>query len=144
MSSSKRPSTSSLRRFLTSRAYVPVAEIRRRFGIDDPDCICRVERGTEIMFVGLPEREAMKIQDLWVRGEIGLERSVEVRAPVVIGIYPMRIARYVVDGGSNGHHPLMAEAGHVADDGVALQAGGNHGGDQPALTPTPRSTAPTH
>ena len=37
------------------------------------------------MFVGLPEREAMKVQDLWLRGEIGLERSVEVHAPVVVG-----------------------------------------------------------
>jgi hypothetical protein len=102
MSSSKRPSTSSLRRFLTSRPYVPVAEIRRRFAIDDPDCMCRVERGDETMFLGLPQREAMKVQDLWLRGEIGLERSVEVRAPVVVGIYPMRIARYIVD--ANGQH----------------------------------------
>jgi hypothetical protein len=103
MSSSKRPSTSSLRRFLISRPYVPVAEIRRRFGIDDPDCMCRVERAGESMFVGLPEREAMKVQDLWLRGEIGLERSVEVRAPVAVGVYPMRLARYIVD--ANGQHP---------------------------------------
>jgi hypothetical protein len=80
-----------------------VAEIRRRFEIDDPDCMCRVERGGESMFVGLPEREAMKVQDLWLRGEIGLERSVEVHAPVVVGVYPMRIARYIVD--ANGQHP---------------------------------------
>jgi len=104
MSSSKRPSTSSLRRFLTSRPYVPVAEIRRRFGIDDPDCMCRVQRDSQSAFVGLPEREALKIQDLWSRGEIGLELSVEVRAPVVVGIYPMRIARYAMEAG-NGHQP---------------------------------------
>src|SRR5437870_7239177 len=98
MSSSKRPSTSSLRRFISSRPYVPVAEIRRRFEIDDQECMCSVERDGQIAFIGLPEREASKIQELWSREEIGLELSVEVRAPVVIGVYPMRIARYVTDG----------------------------------------------
>jgi hypothetical protein len=98
MSSSKRPSTSSLRRFISSRPYVPVAEIRRRFGLDDPDTISRIERDGEAAFVGLPDREALKLQDLWARGEVGLELSVEVHAPVVVGIYPMRIARYVIDG----------------------------------------------
>ena len=34
MSASKRPSTSSLRRFITSRPYVTVAELRRRFGLE--------------------------------------------------------------------------------------------------------------
>lgn len=132
MSSSKRPSTSSLRRFLTSRPYVPVAEIRRRFGIDDPDCMCRVERDGQSAYVGLPEREALKIQDLWSRGEIGLELSVEVRAPVVVGIFPMRIARYVVDAASghqsNGHlasgphpevQPLPAARGGIANQSSA-------------------------
>lgn len=104
MSSSKRPSTSSLRRFITSRPYVPVAEIRRRFGLDDPDCICSIARNGTIAFVGLPEREALKLQDLWSRDEIGVELSVEVRAPVVVGVYPMRIARYVMEGNGNGFH----------------------------------------
>jgi hypothetical protein len=82
--------------------------MRRRFGIDDPDCMCRLERGDEVAFVGLPEREALKVEELWNRHEIGLEMSVEVRAPVVVGIYPMRIARYVMDAGlgqhGNGHY----------------------------------------
>jgi hypothetical protein len=140
MSSSKRPSTSSLRRFITSRPYVPVAEIRRRFGIDDPDCMCRVERGTEIVFVGLPEREATKIQDLWIRGEIGLERSVEVRAPVVVGIYPIRIARYVVDGAGNGHRPLFTEGGALTDRS-GMQGRDDNGSDQRAPTATSRPTS---
>jgi len=119
MSSSKRPSTSSLRRFLTSRPYVPVAEIRRRFGLEDPDGIHRLERDGTVVFVGLPEREALKVQDLWCRGEIGLEFSVEVRAPVVVGIYPMRIARYVIDLGNghqpNGHRPEVQPTPAAAD-----------------------------
>jgi hypothetical protein len=103
MSGSKRPSTSSLRRFITSRPYVTVAEVRRRFGLDDPDAMAHLQRNGTSAWVGLPEREATKLQELWNRDELGLELSVEVRAPVVVGIYPMRIARYVMDGAaSNG------------------------------------------
>ncbi len=137
MSASKRPSTSSLRRFITSRPYVPVAEIRRRFGLDEPDCICAIARdGRSAAYVGLPEREALKIQDLWSRDEIGLELSVEVRAPVVVGIYPMRMARYVMDG--NGFHP----SGH--HHGAGGPAPGNGQGPQPdhVSVPPPSGATP--
>lgn len=110
MSATKRPSTSSLRRFITSRPYVTVAELRRRFGLDDPDGIGHLERNGTRAWIGLPEREAAKIQDLWQRDEVGVELSVEVHAPVVVGIYPMRIARYAMDtraaDGTNGHVPI--------------------------------------
>jgi hypothetical protein len=96
MSANKRPSTSSLRRYLTSRPYVPIADVRRRFALD-PEAMSVVSRNGTTAFVGLPDREAAKLQDLWQRNEIGVELSVEVRAPVVIGIYPMRVARFVVD-----------------------------------------------
>lgn len=97
MSGNKRPSTSSLRRFISSRPYVAIAELRRRFVMDDPDAVSRIERDGTVVWIGLPEREAAKLQDLWQRDEIGLELSVEVRAPAVVGVYPMRIARYMVD-----------------------------------------------
>ena len=106
MSASKRPSTSSLRRFITSRPYVTVADIRRRFRLDDPDAMAQLRRNGTSAWVGLPEREATKLEELWHREELGLEMSVEVRAPVVVGIYPMRIARYVIDHASaNGAVP---------------------------------------
>lgn len=79
-----------------------------------------MERPGESAYLGLPEREADKIADMWARGEVGLELSVEVHAPVVIGIYPMRIARFITDGGfamlngnghSNGHEPINGPAG---------------------------------
>ena len=106
MSATKRPSTSSLRRYLTSRPYIAVADIRRRFGLD-PDAMSVVARNGTTAFIGLPEREATKLQDLWQRDEVGVELSVEVRAPVVVGIYPIRIARFVVDQATNGngYHP---------------------------------------
>ena len=107
MSGTKRPSTSSLRRFITSRPYVTVAEIRRRFALDDPDAVTPVRHNGTSAYIGLPEREALKLQELWNRDEVGMELSVEVRAPVVVGVYPMRIARYLVEPGNgmNGHHP---------------------------------------
>lgn len=114
MSASKRPSTSSLRRYLTSRPYIAVADIRRRFGLE-PDAMSVVSRNGTTAFIGLPERESAKIQDLWQRDEIGVELSVEVRAPVVVGLYPMRIARFVIEqathGSQNGHgRPAAADA----------------------------------
>jgi hypothetical protein len=102
MSASKRPSTSSLRRYLTSRPYIAVADIRRRFGLD-PEAMSVIARNGTTAYIGLPEREASKLQDLWQRDEVGMELSVEVRAPVVVGIYPMRIARFVIDHALNGN-----------------------------------------
>ena len=106
MSATKRPSTSSLRRYLTSRPYIAVADIRRRFDLD-PEAMSVVARNGTTAFIGLPEREATKLQDLWQRDEIGVELSVEVRAPVVVGVYPIRIARFVIDQATNGngYHP---------------------------------------
>jgi hypothetical protein len=113
MSANKRPSTSSLRRYLTSRPYIAVADIRRRFGLD-PDAMSVVIRNGTTAFIGLPEREATKLQDLWQRDEVGVELSVEVRAPVVVGVYPLRIARFVLDqaGNGNGYHPPPAMPDH--------------------------------
>jgi hypothetical protein len=111
MSASKRPSTSSLRRYLTSRPYIAVADIRRRFGLD-PDAMSVVARNGTTAFVGLPEREATKLQELWLRDEVGVELSVEVRAPVIVGVYPMRLARFVVDHATaaNGHSTPHADS----------------------------------
>jgi hypothetical protein len=116
MSSSKRPSTSSLRRYLTSRPYTAVADIRRRFGLE-PDAMSVIARNGTTAYVGLPEREAMKLQDLWQRDEVGVELSVEVRAPVIVGVYPMRIARFVLDqAAGNGTGPYDAGPGHTEAD----------------------------
>jgi hypothetical protein len=130
MSANKRPSTSSLRRYLTSRPYLSVADIRRRFGLD-PDAMSVVSRNGTTAYIGLPEREASKLQDLWQRDEVGVELSVEVRAPVVVGVYPMRIARFVLDQTSqaNGHGN-----GHVGQNG--------HGNGFHPPEPIPQAAAP--
>lgn len=120
MSASKRPSTSSLRRYLTSRPYIAVADIRRRFGLD-PEAMSVVARNGTTAYIGLPEREASKLQDLWQRDEVGLELSVEVNAPVVVGVYPMRIARFVVDQSAGA---VAMQSGRPGDAGHALDPRG--------------------
>ena len=76
-----------------------------------------VSRNGTTAYVGLPEREASKLQDLWQRDEVGVELSVEVHAPVIVGVYPMRIARFVLDQavGMNGH--ANGNGYHAPDDG---------------------------
>lgn len=123
MSANKRPSTSSLRRFITTRPFVTVAELRRRFGLDDPDAMTCLRRDGNRAWIGLPEREAAKLQDLWDRHEVGLELSVEVRAPVVVGVYPMRIARYVIDSAANGN----GQATNGSQPQAALHINGSNG-----------------
>ena len=141
MSANKRPSTSSLRRYLTSRPFIAVADIRRRFGLE-PDEMSAVSREGTTAYIGLPEREASKLQDLWQRDEIGVELSVEVHAPVVVGVYPMRIARFVVDqslGHPNGHANGHVTAHVSAENG---HANGHANGHTPAHATGPH-TAPS-
>lgn len=86
------PTAAQLRRFIKSRPYVPLHELRRRFELNgDLDEVSRIqtpERGT--VFVGLPARESEFIQTLARDGDIGLELSFDPRAPIVVGVYPMR------------------------------------------------------
>jgi hypothetical protein len=84
-----------LRRFIKSRPYVPMHELRRRFGIDGgEDDVVLVELGSGSVFVGLPPREGALLGELLRGGEVGYELSLDPRSPVVVGLYPMRpIAR---------------------------------------------------
>ena len=80
-----------LRRFIKSRPYVPMHELRRRFGInggDDDVTPVRLEPGW--VYVGLPNREGSLLGELLRAGEIGYELSLDPRTPIVIGVYPMR------------------------------------------------------
>src|SRR5260221_8460601 len=84
-----------LRRFIKSRPYVPMHELRRRFGIiGDDDDVTPVRIDPGWIYVGLPNHEGRLLGDLLRTGEIGYELSLDPRTPIVIGVYPMRpIAR---------------------------------------------------
>ncbi len=80
-----------LRRFIKSRAYVPMHELRRRFGIDGPDDdVTPVDVGRDRVFVGLPGREGQLLGELLRAGDVGYELSMDPCTPIVIGVYPMR------------------------------------------------------
>jgi hypothetical protein len=80
-----------LRRFIKSRAYVPLHELRRRFNIDgDPDDVGAVRTRDGRFWVGLPDRESGFLAELVDRGEIGLELCHDPCADMVIGVYALR------------------------------------------------------
>jgi hypothetical protein len=89
----QRPSctTAQLRRFIKSRPWVPMHELRRRFGIwgvDDDVSPMRV--GDRTLFIGLPPSEARMMAELLSGGDVGYELSLDPDAPIVVGVYPMR------------------------------------------------------
>jgi hypothetical protein len=80
-----------LRRFIKSRAYVPMHELRRRFGINGgEDDVTGVDLDGERIYVGLPDMEGRLLGELLRGGEVGYELSLDPRSPVVVGVYPMR------------------------------------------------------
>jgi hypothetical protein len=80
-----------LRRFIKSRPYVPMHELRRRFGINGgEDEVTLVSLAGSQVFVGLPPREGALLGELLRGGEIGYELSLDPRSPIVVGLYPMR------------------------------------------------------
>jgi hypothetical protein len=83
--------TAQLRRFIKSRPWVPMHELRRRFGIwggDDEVSPMRVADRT--LFIGLPHAEARMVGELLAGGDVGYELSLDPVTPVVVGVYPMR------------------------------------------------------
>ena len=80
-----------LRRFIKSRPYVPMHELRRRFAIDGgDDDVTQVSINHGHIYVGLPQREGSLLGELLRGGDIGYELSLDPRTPVVVGVYPMR------------------------------------------------------
>ena len=80
-----------LRRFIKSRAYVPMHELRRRFAINGgDDDVTPVELDRSRVYVGLPEREGRLLGELLRGGDIGYELSLDPVSPIVVGVYPMR------------------------------------------------------
>lgn len=80
-----------MRRFIKSRPYVPVHELRRRFlieGIEDE--VNPMLSGDGTLYVGLPEREAGFLGELVRAGEVGCELLLDPTSPAIVGVFPMR------------------------------------------------------
>lgn len=86
------PTAAQLRRFIKSRPYVPLHELRRRFELNgelDDVSLIEAPDGTHI-YLGLPARESQLIADLARDGDIGFELCHDPMTPMVVGLYPMR------------------------------------------------------
>ena len=80
-----------LRRFIKSRAYVPMHELRRRFAINgEADDVRVVDTNDGRIWVGLPERESGFLADLVDKGEVGLELCHDPCVDMVVGVYAIR------------------------------------------------------
>jgi hypothetical protein len=86
------PTAAQLRRFIKSRPYVPMHELRRRFELNgELDEVTSVEiAGRGIVYLGLPPRESQLLAGLVRDGDVGLELSQDPTVPIAVGVYPMR------------------------------------------------------
>lgn len=85
------PTAAQLRRFIKSRPYVPLHELRRRFELNgELDEVCGVDLPDRRVFLGLPAREAELLAGLARDGEVGFELSQDPAVPIVVGVFPMR------------------------------------------------------
>jgi len=80
-----------LRRFIKSRPYVPLHELRRRFELNgQADDVSPVRLPDGIVYVGLPPRECQLLLELVRGGDVGLELCRDPTVPIVMGVFPMR------------------------------------------------------
>jgi hypothetical protein len=80
-----------LRRFIKSRPWIPLHELRRRFGISGADDeVTAVRIGDLTVYVGLPSAEGRMLGELLAGSDVGYELSLDPGAPIVVGVYPMR------------------------------------------------------
>jgi hypothetical protein len=80
-----------LRRFIKSRPYVPLHELRRRFELNgEADDVWPIRTPDGVVYLGLPERESELLGELVRQGEVGLELCQDPRAPMVVGVFAMR------------------------------------------------------
>ncbi len=80
-----------MRRFIKSRPYVPVHELRRRFEIEGiEDEVSPVATGSGTIYVGLPPEQASFLGELVRAGDVGCEMLLDPDSPAVVGVFPMR------------------------------------------------------
>ena len=80
-----------LRRFIKSRPYVPIHELRRRFALGgDDDDVTGFDSAGQHIFVGLPAREARMLGELVLQGDVGYELLLDPTSPIIVGVFPVR------------------------------------------------------
>lgn len=86
----RRVKSSSLLWFISSRPYVPMADIRRRFGLQtDSGTYLFDEDGS--IHVGLPRQAAEALLDLKRKQKVDFQYDLEYATRIAVGAYPIRI-----------------------------------------------------
>ena len=86
------PTAAQIRRFIRSRTFLPLHEIRRRFllaGGDDDVTPVKLKDGKSV-YVGLPAREAALLGELIRAGDASYEILLDPVCPVMIGVFPTK------------------------------------------------------
>ncbi len=80
-----------LRRFIKSRPYVPMHELRRRFELNgQPDDVTPIQGPDGTIWIGLPSRESGFMAELLRQGDIGVELCRDPSVRIVVGVFAMR------------------------------------------------------
>lgn len=80
-----------LRRFIKSRPYVPMHELRRRFELNgQADDVTPIAGPDGTMWIGLPDRESGFVAELLRQGDIGVELCRDPSVAIVVGVFPIR------------------------------------------------------
>ena len=81
-----------MRRFIKSRPYIPLHELRRRFLIDGiEDEVSPMSTGPGALFVGSAASGGRLTSAISSRsGEVGCELLLDPVSPAVVGVFPMR------------------------------------------------------
>ena len=133
----RRVKSSSLLWFISSRPYVPMADIRRRFGL-------QTETGTFLfdeegsVHIGLPRQAAETLLDLKRKQKVDFQYDLEYATRIAVGAYPIRIRLSPPAAGGRVYQP-SAPAGAVT--GLPPEV---EDGDAPdAASPAAPPVAPT-
>jgi len=80
-----------LRRFIKSRPYVPMHELRRRFELNgQADDVTPIHAPDGTIWIGLPYRESGFVAELLRQGDIGVELCRDPAVRIVVGVFAMR------------------------------------------------------
>jgi hypothetical protein len=86
----RRLKASSLLWFISSRPYVPMADIRRRFGLaTEAGTVLHDDEGA--VHIGLPRQAAETLLDLKRKQKVELQYDLEYATRIAVGAYPIRI-----------------------------------------------------
>lgn len=111
----RRVKSSSLLWFISSRPYVPMPDIRRRFGLyTDSGTWLRDEEGP--VHIGLPQQAAETLLDLKRRSKIDLQYDLEYATRIAVGVFPLRIRFAPAPAPTR---PLQTPAPAISVDSVA-------------------------